>query len=72
MKIIAALDQNGTIWIGNGIHRHALSSMEEFSNYVVLGASCYPFVNTSGQQIRELGNVQTVADVTIEALGVPI
>lgn len=73
MRITTALDNAGTIWVGNGIHRHALTSMDVFNNYVVLGAAgCFPFVNTSGQTVRELGHVQTVGDVTIEAMGVPI
>ena len=71
-RITAALDKNGTIWIGDGITRRALDSMEQFSNYVILGsAGCYQFVNTSGGQVRELGHVQTVGDITIEALGKP-
>lgn len=73
MRITAALDSNGTIWVGNGVHRHALDSMDVFSNYVVLGqGGSYVFVNTSGQSIRELGHVATVGQDTIEALGVPI
>lgn len=69
-RITAALDGAGTIWIGDGIERQALPSMDVFNNYVVLGASgCFAFVNTSGQQIRELGHVQTVGSATIEALG---
>jgi hypothetical protein len=68
--VITALDQNGTIWVGNGIDRLALTSMEEFSNYVILGnAGCYRFVNTQGGAVRELGHVQTVGDATINALG---
>jgi len=73
MRITTALDSNGTIWVGNGIHRHALTSMGVFSNYVVLGISgSLVFVNTNGEQVRELGHVQTVGDETIEALGVAI
>jgi len=69
-RITAALDSNGTIWVGDGITRRALSSMETFSNYVILGnAGCFAFVNTSGGQVRELGHVQTVGDATVEALG---
>lgn len=73
MRITAALDSHGTIWVGNGIHRIALDNMDVFNNYVVLGvAGCYQLVNTSGQIVREVGHVREVGDVTIEALGVVI
>lgn len=68
--MIAALDENGTIWVGDGTTRRPLADMGVFSNYVVLGlAGCYRFVNTNGDTIRELGHVHTVAGVTLEALG---
>lgn len=69
-RITAALDTNGTIWVGDGIERYPLSSMDEFNNRVILGvAGCFAFVNTNGDQIREVGHVQEVSAVTLAALG---
>lgn len=69
-RITAATDINGTIWIGDGVKRVPLVSMEVFDNYVVLAAvGCYQFVNTGGQVIGNVGHVRQVADATIQALG---
>jgi hypothetical protein len=69
-RLTAAIDTNGTVWIGNGIERFEPASMEIVDNYIVLGvAGCYQFVNTSGQQIRQRNDLRTVGDDTIEALG---
>jgi hypothetical protein len=73
MTITAALGADGTIWVGDGMTRYGLPNMDVFSNYVVLGLSgCYRFVNTSGQPIRELGDVAEVGAATLEALGRPV
>jgi hypothetical protein len=74
MRLSCYLDENGTIWVGNGINRHALTSMDVFSNYVLLSATGggSPMYSANGVLVRELGNVATVGQATIEAMGVPI
>jgi len=70
MRITCALDANGTIWVGDGIKRFALTSMGVFNNYCVLGkAGCYVFVNTSGQIVDNADDLREVGGDTIEALG---
>jgi hypothetical protein len=71
-NMVVALDSNHTCWIGDGMTRFEPTEAQ-FANYVVLGkAGAYRFVNTSGQQVSGWGNVATVGDDTIQALGRPI
>ena len=73
MTLTAALESNGTIWLGDGMTRRGLANMAEFSNCVVLGLSgCYRLVNTSGAVVRELGDVVEVGPDTLAALGRPV
>ena len=73
MRLTTAADANGTIWIGDGMSRRAVPSEAVFSNYVVLSsAGASLLVNTSGQQVRQMSDVQTVGNDTIEALGVRV
>jgi hypothetical protein len=70
MRRIAAIDVNGTIWIGDGIIRRALSDIEDFNNYIVQSSQGnYQLVNTSGQIVRDVSHVYPVGAHTIEALG---
>lgn len=69
MRIVIAADSNGTYWAGNGITRFPISSLDVFSNYVVLGNSALTVVNTSGVAIKSTADVKSVGSNTIEALG---
>jgi len=68
------LDSNGTIWVGNGVHRRALASMGVFSNYVLLSVTGGgpKLVTANGKEVRQAQDVAQVGGDTIEALGVPI
>lgn len=69
-RLTAAIDDNGTLWIGDGITRIEAGSMEIVDNYIVLGvAGCYQFLNTSGEVIRQREHIHHVGLNTIEALG---
>jgi N-acetylmuramoyl-L-alanine amidase len=70
VSMVVALDSNGTAWVGDGITRQPITDASTFDNMVLLGKQgCYRFVNTQGQGVNGWGNVQTVGQVTIEALG---
>lgn len=65
--LVAALDRNGTLWIGNGIKRIALSDPAVFDRYVLVWAG--RFLNTSGRPIGGWPDVAEVDDYVIQALG---
>jgi hypothetical protein len=67
--LVVALDSNGTAWVGDGIKRYPIPGEAVFSNMVLVHKG--RFINTSGQQVSGWGNVATVGDDTIEALGRP-
>lgn len=68
------IDDNGTVWIGNGIARRALDSMDTFAQYVFLaGTGGGPMILTAnGVRVTGIDNVARVGAATIEALGKPI
>lgn len=68
------IDPNGTVWIGNGLARRALASMDVFAQYVALSTSGGgpSLISGSGVAVRGIDDVTHVAGVTIEALGKPI
>ena len=65
--LVVALDRNGTAWIGDGITRYPIPSDAVFSNMILVHKG--RLINTSGGTVNGWGAVQTVEDVTIEALG---
>lgn len=65
--LVAALDKNGTIWIGNGQTRLALTSMDVFNRYVLIYHG--RLVNASGDMVTELGHVAEIDDDSVVALG---
>jgi len=71
MRLTCFLDPNGTIWVGNGVHRRALTSMDQFSQYVLLSSTGGGpiLISANGVQVRELGHVASVGHETIDALG---
>ena len=69
--MIAALDGNGTAWVGDGITRFAPSEAV-FNNYVLFGAlGALRLVNTQGGAVAGWQDVQTVGADTLDALGRP-
>ena len=71
MKLYCYLDSNGTIWVGNGVERTALTDMSQFSQRVFLGNSggAPLVISANGRVVHELSDVATVGDETIAALG---
>ena len=71
MRLTCFLDPNGTIWVGNGVHRRALGNMDQFSQYVLLSSTGGGpmLISANGVQVRELAHVAQVGFETIEALG---
>lgn len=65
--LVVALDSVGTAWIGNGVDRIALDDPAVFDRYVLVWAG--RLLNTSGKVVRGWGDVVTVDDLVIEALG---
>lgn len=73
MRLICFLEANGTIWVGNGIHRHGIPSMDVFNNYVVLSTTgAMPLYSADGRLVRSLDDVATGGPNLIEAMGVPV
>lgn len=73
MRLTAAIDENGTLWIGNGIQRRPAPSMVVVNHYIVLAnAGCYSFVDANGDQIRQADQIFAVGRDTIDAMGSPI
>lgn len=73
MRVYAFTDENGTIWVGDGMHRRA-PSLEVFNNYVVLSVTGGGplMVTANGVTVREAGQVAFGGADLINALGVRI
>lgn len=73
MRLYVYVDENGTIWIGNGVQRRALESMDQFSQYVMQSnfGGGPQLHSANGVQVRQLQDVAHVGSATIDALGEP-
>lgn len=65
--LVVALDNNGSCWIGNGVKRVYISDGDVFDRYVLVWNG--RLFNTSGGAVHGWGDVSTVDDKVIEALG---
>lgn len=65
------IDPNGTVWVGNGLARRALDSMDQFAQYVYLSntGGGPRLVTANGVQVTSIDNVAHVAAATVDVLG---
>jgi hypothetical protein len=68
-NMIVAIDGNGTAWIGDGITRYAPTESDFSVKVLLAGDDALRLVNTQGERVNGWGNVHTVGDNVIEALG---
>ena len=67
--MIVAIDSNGTAWIGDGMTRYEPTESDFNVKVLLAGDDCLRLVNTQGERVNGWGNVHTVGDNVIEALG---
>ena len=65
--LIVASDHQGTVWIGNGVKRIPLSDGAVFDRYCLVWEG--RLVNVSQQPVRGWGDIGTVDNTLLEALG---
>lgn len=74
MRLYAYLDHQGTLWVGNGMQRRAVTSEEEFNVMIVIGQAGGGglMVNGNGDVVRGWGDVGTADDTLLASIGKPI
>ena len=74
MRLFAYLDAQGTLWVGNGMQRRAVTSEDEFNVMIVIGnaGGGALMVNGNGNIVRGWGDVGTADDTLLASIGKPI
>lgn len=71
MQLFTYLDDAGTIWVGNGIDRFALTDMDQWNHYQLLSSTGGgpTLVTANGRQVMEVGQIAYGTPGVINALG---
>lgn len=71
MRLYAFLDDVGTVWLGNGIDRFALTGMDQFNHYMLLSSTGGGpmLITANGIQVKDIGQVAYGTPGVIDALG---
>lgn len=71
MRLYAFTDDVGTVWIGNGIDRFAVTGMDQWNHYQLLAATGGgPMIYTAnGRQVTDISDVAYGTPGVIDAMG---
>lgn len=74
MRLYAYLDEHGTLWVGNGMHRRSVTDENEFNVLIVIGnaGGGALMVNGNGDVVRGWGDVGTADATLLNAIGKPV